>query len=607
MIYRSDIDGLRAFAVVAVVAFHLNGFVPGGYIGVDVFFVISGFLIGGIIFHEIDAGAFSFYRFYLRRIRRIIPALILTLIACYPASIALTGRSETVAFAWSSLASLFSMANLYFYATSGYFSPNALDVPLLHLWSLGIEEQFYVLFPLIAVVISKYFPRLLVPALLASGLASLSSSQLKLSLHPEASFYLIQNRAFELTIGVLLARLKLKPTPIAAQLAAASGAALLIFAIYFYRPTTPFPGLAALLPCVGSALIIWSGQVGTALSKVLSFQPLVYLGRISYPLYLAHWPLIVFGRIAFPEASQWAFSLFVVTASILAAAATYHLVERPIRSGDFSLVKIACLSAIASLSVGGVAAGLATSGFEDRSDAVTHFESPDLNDLYLKGTCFLDPDQNHTRFLLEKCFPDKRPVVLLWGDSHAAHFYEGLKFELGKAGYSLAMLTSSACPPLIGYSVKDRPFCKETNDFVLSMIKSREPDIVILAALWKPFVMVQLEQTLKLITQSHIPVVVMGNTPIFEESVPLYLARPGRKQIKESDRSAAEEGLRNLLVKKKIENVKYISLRDVSCPNQRCRLTDKSGFSYYLDEGHLTKEGSRWIAKDVISEVLNRE
>jgi peptidoglycan/LPS O-acetylase OafA/YrhL len=344
VIYRSDIDGLRAFSVVAVIAFHLNGFVPGGYVGVDVFFVISGFLIGGIVFSQTDTNTFSFSHFYQRRIRRIMPALILTLIACYPASVILTGPSETVAFARSSLAALFSVANIYFYATSGYFSANVLDVPLLHLWSLGIEEQFYFVFPFIAVVLSKYFRRALVPVLVVLGLASLLSSQVELSLHPEASFYLIQNRAFELTVGVLLARLALKPTLIVAQLAAACGAALLVFATFFYQPTTPFPGLAALAPCLGSALIIWSGQVRTVLNRFLSTPPLVYLGKISYPLYLAHWPLIVFGKIAFPNAPQGAFSLFVIAASILAAAATYHLIERPIRSGEFSVAKIAWLS-----------------------------------------------------------------------------------------------------------------------------------------------------------------------------------------------------------------------------------------------------------------------
>jgi peptidoglycan/LPS O-acetylase OafA/YrhL len=230
--YRSDIDGLRAFSVLAVIAFHLNGLVPGGYVGVDVFFVISGFLIGRIVFDEIEAGTFSFASFYRRRARRIGPALVVTLLVAYPASVALTAPSETVAFAKSSLAALLSLANIYFYATSGYFSPNAFDVPLLHLWSLGIEEQFYFLFPLLAVMLSKYFPRALVTVFVLLGLCSLWSSQVALPVHPEASFYLPQNRAFELTIGVLLARVRGKPQLLAAQLSAALGAVLLAIATF---------------------------------------------------------------------------------------------------------------------------------------------------------------------------------------------------------------------------------------------------------------------------------------------------------------------------------------------------------------------------------------
>jgi peptidoglycan/LPS O-acetylase OafA/YrhL len=609
--YRSDIDGLRAFSVLAVIAFHLNGFVPGGYVGVDVFFVISGFLIGRIVFEEVDAGAFSFVHFYERRIRRILPAVIVALLASYIASIILTGPSETIAFARSSLAALFSVANIYFYATSGYFGPHALDIPLLHLWSLGIEEQFYVVFPVIAVVLSKYLPRTLVPVLVVVGLASLVSSQLELSVHPEASFYLLQNRAFELTVGVLLARVSLKPGQRAAQLLAICGVALLVTAICFYGDKTPFPGFAALVPCLGAASIIWSGQAATPVSTLLGIRPLVYLGKISYPLYLAHWPIIVFGKISFPDSPPWLFALSVIAGSFFAAAATYHLIERPIRYGEFGILKITFVSGATFLLVTSVIVGLATSGFEGRFDPksrnTTRFESPDLKKLYLEGVCFLDPDQSPASFVLQTCLPQKRPEAILWGDSHAAHHFNGLNFELERAGYSLGMFTASACPPIVDRPVEGRPFCKEINDYVLSLINSRKPAIVILAAFWKPFLVDGLEKTLRLLSQNHISVVVLGNTPIFQESVPLYLARPLRKEIKVSDRSATEIGMREMLKNKKFENVKYISLQEVACPKGRCILTDdESGFSYYLDEGHLTKEGSRWIAKSIISNLLER-
>lgn len=608
MVYRSDIDGLRAISVLAVLAFHLNGLVPGGYVGVDVFFVISGFLIGGIVFHEVDSGTFSFANFYKRRVRRIAPALVLTLLGSYAAALVLMRPAETIAFAKSSLAALFSFANVYFYATSGYFEPRAIDLPLLHLWSLGIEEQFYFVFPLIAVLLSRYFPRVLLPALVMLGLLSLLWSQRQLSLHPEASFYLLQSRAFELTIGVLLARLNWKPGLPAAQLLSVVGAALLMVGLFLYGDRTRFPGLAALVPCLGAALIIWSGQAGTVLSRILGIPPLVYVGKISYPLYLAHWPLIVFGKIAMPDASELQFSLFVIAASFVAAVATYHAVEKPIRTGRFTLAKASFLGGAASLSAAGAVVALLAGGFDGRpgprAQQHVNFEHPNLKDLFLQGRCFLDPDQDVSRFELKTCFPDERPVAILWGDSHAAHHFNGLKHELGAAGYSLGMFTASACTPIIGRPVDGRPFCKDINDFVLSLINSRKPEIVILAAFWKPFVIDELEKTLGLLAQNDISIVVLGNTPIFLESVPAYLSRGAETDIKVSDRSAAETAMRALLVTKKIGKVRYISLQGVACPARRCALADKSGRPYYFDEGHLTQEGSRWIAGKIVSDIL---
>jgi peptidoglycan/LPS O-acetylase OafA/YrhL len=604
--YRPDIDGLRAFSVVAVVAFHLNGLVPGGYVGVDVFFVISGFLIGGMVFQDIDARAFSFANFYKRRVRRLAPALVVTLLASYAACIALLRPAETIDFAKSALAALLSLSNVYFYVTSGYFGPRAIDLPLLHLWSLGIEEQFYIVFPLLAVLLTKYFPRMLVPVLVALGLLSLLLSQRALRYNPEASFYLLHSRAFELTIGVLLARFSIKLTPAAGQGLSIAGGALLMAAMLFYSERTRFPGLAALVPCLGTALIIWSGSA-TTVSRMLSTPPAVYVGKISYPLYLVHWPLIVFGKIAMPDVSTLHFSLFVVTGSFIGAAAIYHLVEKPVRSGAFTLAKVSFLASAGSLSATGAVAALMAGGFEQRpwfqQNELTHFEAPNLKELFLQRTCFLDPDQGASAYA-QTCLPGERPRAILWGDSHAAHHFDGLKAELSAAGYALGMFTSSACTPIIGRSVDGRPFCKDINDFVLSLIKSEKPEIVILAALWKPFVMDGLEKTLRLLEQNDVAVVVLGNTPLFEESVPDYLARRSVNNIKVSDRSAAETALRSLLQPGKFKNVRYISLQEVACPARRCALTDKSGRPYYFDQGHLTREGSHWIAARIAPDIL---
>lgn len=607
MTYRPDIDGLRALSVLAVIAFHLNGFVPGGYVGVDVFFVISGFLIGGMVFHDIDAGAFSFANFYRRRIRRLAPALVVTLLGSYAACIVLLRPTETVDFARSALAALFSLANVYFYATSGYFGPRAVDLPLLHLWSLGIEEQFYIIFPLMAVVLARYSPRALGPVLVVLGLLSLLLSQWGLSRNPEASFYLLHSRAFELTIGVLLARSNVKLTPVAAWWLSVSGAALLMAAMLFYSERTRFPGLAALAPCLGTALIIWSGQRATVVRRMMSAPPAVYIGRISYPLYLAHWPLIVFGKIAMPEAPELHFALFVVCGSFLAAAATYHLVEKPVRSGAFTLAKISFLGSAGSLSMIGAVAALMAHGFEQRPWlrlGDSHFETPNLKELFLQGTCFLNPEQSASAFVVQACLPARRPGAILWGDSHAAHHFDGLKAELGAAGYALGMFTASACPPIIGRPVDGRPFCKDINDFVLSLVNSYRPEIVILAAVWQASAMNELEKTLGLLARNGISVVVLGNTPVFVESVPDYLSRRPSADIQVRQYADAEADLRSLLQPGRIRNVRYVSLQGITCPTRRCALTDKSGRPYYFDQGHLTREGSRWIAAKIVSDIL---
>ena len=329
-VYRADIDGLRAISVLAVIAFHLNGSLPGGYTGVDVFFVISGFLIGGIVIGEVDEGRFSFITFYERRVRRILPALITTLIASSIAAYLLLGPSELLPFAKSAVAALLSAANIYFYATSGYFQANAIDVPLLHLWSLGVEEQFYLFFPLIVVAVARFRRSALLPLLIAAGIVSLVWSQRELSLHPQAAFYLLQGRAFELTIGIVLLFLS---RPRMASWLAAGGVVLLVASMMALNENTAFPGFAALAPCVGTALIIWCAD-GTLIGRGLSVRPLVYLGKISYPLYLAHWPFIVFGKIAMPALDAGRFAFFVLAGSFVGAIAVYYLVERPIRYGS---------------------------------------------------------------------------------------------------------------------------------------------------------------------------------------------------------------------------------------------------------------------------------
>ena len=294
--YRADIDGLRAVAVLSVVAFHLGiTKTPGGFVGVDVFFVISGYLISSIVFYEIASSRFSIVNFYERRIRRIFPALFAMLAGFSVLAAVYLLPTELVNYAKSLLAATASASNFYFWQHSGYFDA-PLSQPLLHTWSLAVEEQFYLTFPLFLVVVRKVFPDKLRTAVVALFAMSLIASAVVVARNQSAAFYMPYTRAWELLLGTLLS-LGMFPRMnswLQRNAATIAGLAMIAFSVVFYSERTLFPGLSALVPCVGSALIIGAGETGpSVVSRFLSWRPMVFIGLISYSLYLWHWPIVV--------------------------------------------------------------------------------------------------------------------------------------------------------------------------------------------------------------------------------------------------------------------------------------------------------------------------
>ena len=295
MEYRKDIDGLRALAVIPVVLFHLG--IPafsGGYVGVDVFFVISGYLITGIIVRDIEKGNFSLVNFYERRIRRIFPALFMVLVITTMVSYKVYSPSELMRYS-KSLASisLFS-SNFLFLRESGYFSPSAEIRPLLHTWSLSIEEQFYIFFPILLTFSFKYLRKPVVPIIIAAIL-SFTANIILVSEYKEMVFFMLPTRAWELCLGGILALNlipKLSNNNINNWLSLI-GLMMLIFSVFKYDSITVYPGLAASIPCLGAALMIYTGDKHTIIARLLSFRGFVFVGLISYSLYLWHWPTIV--------------------------------------------------------------------------------------------------------------------------------------------------------------------------------------------------------------------------------------------------------------------------------------------------------------------------
>ena len=480
--YRPDIDGLRALAILPVVWFHsdLPG-LPGGFTGVDTFFVISGYLITAIIHREVAAGQFSFARFYERRVRRIAPALLLVAAASTAAALALLLPHELERFGWSVLAALAMVSNVYFWLSGGYFALAESITPMLHTWSLGVEEQFYLFFPIFLILAERL--RITRLAILAVGLASFVLCLIGTAQSPAATFYLLPTRGWELMIGGALA---VQPVRVP-KFAGLAGIAALIIASVAITGDDPFPGWRALLPALGAGLVIASGKDSPS-GRLLSAPPLVGIGKISYSLYLWHWPIFAFMRhwradIALP---LWASALGIALA-FLAAAATYRWVEQPARrrSVPYKKVLIASGSAMLVIAVAAAVAALGR-GLPGRLDGrVVALAAGEKAFAPLAHAC---TDIGFDK-ALQRCRvgPSGPPQFVLWGDSQAAALSEGVASGLKQPGVIFA---KSLCPATVGWlsrklKGRDPATCRAFNASVLDYLE-HSPTIrtVVLGSYW---------------------------------------------------------------------------------------------------------------------------
>jgi len=370
--YRPEIDGLRALAVLAVVLYHLGLGLPGGFIGVDVFFVISGFLITGILRREMENGTFSLAEFWERRVRRIFPAIFVVVIATLVAGYRFLLPNELVSLGESSVAQALLVANIYFWRDAGYFTGSAELKPLLHTWSLAVEEQFYLLFPFFMLFFRNYSRKRLfwLMAILAS--VSFCISVYGTKHHPEATFYLLPTRAWELLLGCMLAVIpwKFEASHRRDDTIAVTGFLAIILPIFFYDSRTSFPGVAAVPPVLGTAAIIFATASSPSvwLRKALSCRPLVFIGLISYSLYLWHWPVIVFTRIYFGQL-EWQHLLFAGALSFTLAVFSWRLVETPLRGTNYLKQRWQLFPVAASLSCAAIAVSIlfvSTKGLPER-------------------------------------------------------------------------------------------------------------------------------------------------------------------------------------------------------------------------------------------------
>lgn len=620
MKYRPDVDGLRAIAVLSVVLYHA-GLWPftGGFIGVDVFFVISGYLITSIIHHDISVGQFTIAGFYARRIRRILPALLATVAASAIAASYILLPDDFDAFGDSVAATALAASNFLFWRDQAYFATASEAKPLLHTWSLGVEEQFYVLFPILLVLLGKHQKRV---TLVLAGTAVLSFcvAAWSVSKAPQAAFFLLPSRAWELMLGALLALGAIPALKDARsrEVAAAAGLLLIGVGTVAYSAETPFPGVAALLPCLGAGLVIHTGASGSSwVGSALGLRPIVFIGLISYSLYLWHWPILVFARyLNVVPLNGWQ-TAGVAVASFVAAVLSWALVERPFRrQGGHPTVALRWgLATIGGMAVAG-AAIMAADGLPSRYDAATlryiaMLKKENFYDIYDRGNCFLDYDQRAAHYNPADCLPDSskhgRPRVLIWGDSFAAHLYPGVKAVLKERGAEVGQYTATSCRPLPQEKGRCAEMYRSLPDF---LVRSAPMDAIIISSFWEPYVRrlgeddfrARLTESIGVAKRYSRQVILVGQSPTFGQQVPLtpilkpttrndeQLLLPGREYRAVNDllASIAQE-----------TGAKFYDPLSDGCDNLQC-LAMLKGEPLHWDNAHLTLTGSIFYAGKLV-------
>jgi len=492
--YRPDIDGLRAVAVLSVLLFH-NGVTAfsGGYVGVDIFFVISGYLITAIIVREIETGDFSIGQFYERRFRRILPALVVVIMFTFLAGTILFDATQLKALAKSVSATALFSSNILFHLQSGYFDAPSELKPLLHTWSLAVEEQFYIFFPLLLIWLaksgSKKYTLWLIPLAIFSCIASIAGIEFS----PSGTFYLLPTRAWEFLIGSILAIHTLPhiKQPLTRDILATTGLVLISFSLFAYTPNTNFPGIAAIAPTVGAALIIYAGAGGTPwVSRVLSFKPVVFIGLISYSLYLWHWPLLVYTKYyAITEPQPLTITIMVIATFVLAII-SWRYVETPFRKKKIlatrhHLLTVSLLTSAAIAGLGYIV--VLNHGLPNRyeSDPAHKIATGDPEWKHWEHCENIENRLSNNQDLCTIGRNSGTESFIFWGDSHARAMASAIDLSAKRQGVTGRIATRSACPPLLSIDRPNSTACYEFNEQVLQYIANK-PTIqtVILAARW---------------------------------------------------------------------------------------------------------------------------
>jgi len=639
--YRPDIDGLRAIAVASVILYHLDeSFLSGGFVGVDIFFVISGYLITKLIFGEIvSSGGFSFKNFYLRRVRRLSPALFATMLFCLGVGYFILSPTHLVELSQSLVSAIFSVSNIFFWSVAGYFDSDSSLKPLLHTWSLSVEEQFYLLWPLILLgLASLKRPRVIPVFIIIVGLLSLLLNEVFFSQQariaawfgtednqavlnvPSTVFYWLPFRVFEFSIGAILVWLN---HPLISrtsnrwrynsEIIFAIGLAMIMWAIFAFDDKMEFPSTAALVPCIGAALIIFSGPAHQ-LSLVLSNRLMVGIGLISYSLYLIHWPLIVFYRYWIGRDFTKIECVGLVLVALLAAIFMYRWVEQPFRkpkpsdgsshsaNRPFLLATLFAVIAIVSVSVNAVTSKGWLWRYPTDMVAQLSYQKGDYSDYFWANIHEFNRDFSRS----------DKPKVLVIGDSMAAGLMNVLvAAEAQKKMDLVSLLVGENCKTMFGLTDQEyqtvfagaKEICQREHDEILAKSELfTQADTIILATYWWE------EHNLKYIpstveylqTITAAKVKVLGLKVQQSDGIRFLSKHAFTPQVDKLRTPINPKARRiNQTLKRQANNHDYFDLLDLFCNKQGCQRITKERYAIIFDGTHFSEHGARFVAKNL--------
>lgn len=625
MQYRREIDGLRAVAVIPVILFHAGfTFFSGGYVGVDIFFVISGYLITGIIVSELEQGKFSILRFYERRARRILPALFFVMLCCIPFAIMWMLPSQFKDFSQSLVAVSLFASNILFWRESGYFATSSEDKPLLHTWSLAVEEQYYLLFPVFLILLWRFGRNPIFYSIIVISVTSLLLSEWGWRNEPTANFYLAPSRAWELLAGSICAFLQFGKPQKSNNMLSVFGLALILFAIFFYDEATPFPSIYALVPVLGAALIILYGTRNTWVARLLSHKGFVGIGLISYSAYLWHQPLFAFARIrSLNTPEQWVM-LILAAASLALAYLSWRYVEQPFRKrttpslhsqgatlGAAGLVGIAfILFGVMGIVNDGARTQYLTTDLQSRY-LETAISSPLRESCHTAGKNFTPPEDACEYF-------EDNVSVAVFGDSHTVELAYALAEYLAPHGIGIKHLSFSGCNPeyeLENFSSSCAEWTQQALEYIennadithvivsyriTSSFNAIDPEYVeqTQGALLSILQRLSKDKNVTFVMQSpelpmHIDNLIYHNK--FHVNSQILGAKFGdwRKIRRTFDDFSTT----------KLANYDQFDPESFFCAGEYC-LVGANGNAYYFDDDHLSVSGARLFAEKIVPRII---